>query len=87
MEEQVNSFLYNDYKKHILMILNLFLGVGKSMIINVASQWAEVILLKVGDDPTKPRVMLMAFTGMAASLIGKSIPLHKLKYYICFLIL
>ena len=55
----------------------LILGTGKSMIINVASQWAEVILLKVGDDPTKPRVMLMAFTGMAASLIGKSILIYQ----------
>ena len=68
------------------MILNLFLGVGKSMIINVASQWAEVILLKVGDDPTKPRVMLMAFTGMAASLIGKSTPIYY-QFHIYALIL
>ena len=64
--------------KHIhITNFELILGTGKSMIINVASQWAEVILLKVGDDPTKPRVMLMAFTGMAASVIGKSTPIHQ----------
>ena len=72
MGEQVISFLYNNYKLH-LSDFEPIVGTGKSMLINVASQWAEEILLKVGDDPTKPRVMLMAFTGMAASLIGKSI--------------
>ena len=38
--------------------------------------WAEKILRKEGDDPHKPRVLLMAFTGKAASLIGKLILLH-----------
>ena len=40
------------------------------------SMWAEKILRKEGDDPHKPRVLLMAFTGKAASLIGKLILLH-----------
>ena len=35
------------------------------------AQWAEKILIKVEDDPLKPRVLLLAATGKAASLIGK----------------
>ena len=52
---------------------SFILGVGKSLLIQVASQWAEKILIKVGDHPMKPRILLMAFTGKAASLIGKRI--------------
>ena len=35
------------------------------------AKWAENILVKADDEPLKPRVLLMAFTGKAASLIGK----------------
>ena len=46
-------------------------GTGKSMTIKVMSMWAEKILLKEGDHPHKPRVLLMAFSGKAAANIGK----------------
>ena len=52
-------------------------GVGKSFMINVISKWAEYLLRKSGDEPTFPKVLLMAPTGKAASLIGK-------KEYITF---
>ena len=35
------------------------------------AKWAENILVKADDEPLKPRVLLLAFTGKAASLIGK----------------
>ena len=41
------------------------------MTIRVMSIWAEKILLKEGDHPHKPRVLLMAFSGKAAANIGK----------------
>ena len=34
------------------------------------SQWADRILMKLNDHPAKPRVVICAFTGKAASLIG-----------------
>ena len=37
------------------------------------AQWAEKILIKVEDDPLMPRVLLLAATGKAASLIGKNL--------------
>ena len=49
------------------------LGVGKSKTIESMALWAEKILLKVEDDPLKPKVLLLAYTGKAASLIGKII--------------
>lgn len=49
----------------------LLLGVGKSFIIYICSLWAERILLKVGDNPLKVRVLKVAMTGKAASIIGK----------------
>ena len=55
----------------------MFLGVGKSAIIKAMSMHAEKILRKVGAKEDHPRVLLCAFTGKAASLIGK-----KLKKYI-----
>ena len=55
----------------------MFLGVGKSAIIKAMSMHAEKILRKVGAKEDHPRVLRCAFTGKAASLIGK-----KLKKYI-----
>ena len=34
--------------------------------------WAEKILRQAGDDPSKPKVLLLGPTGMAALLIGKN---------------
>ena len=36
----------------------------------VASKWAEKILIKAGDSPNRPKILLVAPTGKAASLIG-----------------
>ena len=44
-------------------------GVGKTFVINTISKWAEKILRKPGDNPLKPKVILLAPTGMAACLI------------------
>ena len=54
----------------------MFLGVGKSAIIKAMSMHAEKILRKAGDKQNHPRVLLCAFTGKAASLIG----LYSRKY-------
>ena len=48
-----------------------FIGVGKSATIRAISTQAENILRNAGDDPNCPRVLLCAFTGKAANLIGK----------------
>ena len=47
------------------------LGVGKSKTIEAMAKWAELILLKEDHEVFKPRVLVVAFTGKAASLIGK----------------
>ena len=44
-------------------------GVGKSYLISTAAKWIEKILAKPG--PFVHRVLLLAYTGFAASLIGK----------------
>ena len=46
-------------------------GTGKSHFISVTSKWAEKIFLKIGDNPNRPKILLLAPTGKAASLIGK----------------
>ena len=46
-------------------------GVGKSAIIRVVSMHAEEILREAGSHPHKPRVLILAPTGKAASLIGE----------------
>ena len=45
-------------------------GVGKSHLIRTVSKWIENILGGPGD--IKPKVLLLAFTGVAASLIGNA---------------
>ena len=52
-------------------MITIFSGTGKSTVIRAMSLWSESILLKQGDHPHKPRVLLLAPTGKAASLIGK----------------
>ena len=49
----------------------LFVGTGKSATIEVIAMQAEKILRAEGDKPNHPRVLLLAQTGKAASLIGK----------------
>ena len=53
------------------MFIIFHLGVGKSMTIEAMAKWAELILLKEDHEVFKPRVLVLAFTGKAASLIGK----------------
>ena len=47
-------------------------GCGKSFLINVISQFVQHILQQPGDNIYHPKVLLMAPTGRAASLIGKT---------------
>ena len=46
---------------------------GKSYMIYVLAKFVEKILRQPGDSPSKPKILLLAPTGMAASLIGKSL--------------
>ena len=46
-------------------------GVGKSHLMLVLSRWVEKLLRRAGDDPTNPKCLLLAPTGVAASLIGE----------------
>ena len=55
------------YKNYIYFF---YLGVGKSKTIEAMAKWAELILLKEDHETFKPRVLVLAFTGKAASLIG-----------------
>ena len=45
-------------------------GVGKSFMINCISKWIEKIMREPGDNPFKPKVLLLGPTGMAATLIN-----------------
>ena len=70
MEGQVrNNFIV---KQNILEIRYclFFVGTGKSATIEVIAMQAEKILRAEGDKPNHPRVLLLAQTGKAASLIG-----------------
>ena len=51
----------------------LLLGVGKSATIRALAQQTEKILRTVEDNPNHPRVILCAYTGKAANLIGKNL--------------
>ena len=44
-------------------------GTGKSHLIRTVSKWITKILY--GSGPVKPKVLLLAYTGAASSLIGK----------------
>ena len=43
-------------------------GTGKSHLIMVVSKWVEKMFINPG--PVNPKVLLLAFTGVASSLIG-----------------
>ena len=60
----------------IRMIIHGGAGTGKTFLNKVLAYHAEKILRQPGDHPDKPRVLLCAPTGKAASLIG-GITLHK----------
>ena len=60
------------------MLITIFTGcggTGKSHLITTVSKWVEKILINPG--PVKPKVLLLAFTGIAASLIGKKSPQNR----------
>ena len=57
--------------KPLRIIVHGGAGSGKSSVIKVVSMHAERILRKAGDKPNHPRILLLAHTGKAASLIGK----------------
>ena len=46
-------------------------GVGKSYLIQTVAKWIDHILRKSNDNPDMPKVLLLAYTGVAAALIGK----------------
>ena len=46
-------------------------GVGKSLTIKVVAVTAEEILRQTGSHPHKPRVLILAPTGKAATIIGE----------------
>ena len=91
MEEQVIS--YNSFKTVLnkftgdykICLFILYLGVGKSKTIEAMAKWAELILLKEDHEVFKPRVLILAFTGKAASLIGKNIVVKTISYYFTLL--
>ena len=92
MEEQVIFYnalkivlnkLTSDYK---ICIFIFYLGVGKSKTIEAMAKWAELILLKEDHEVFKPRVLVVAFTGKAASLIGKETFLISLHYHVFIII-
>ena len=60
------------------LYLQYIVGVGKSKTIEAMAKWAEQILRKEDHESLKPRVLVTAFTGKAASLIGM---------YCCILVL
>ena len=64
-----NSMLSRDSPCQLGLILHGGGGVGKSQTTKVCSQWVEHILRRAGDNPDKPRILLMAPTGMAASVV------------------
>ncbi len=60
---------HSDAVEQLLLIVQGGGGVGKSRVIRVCSQWAEYFLRKAGDDPSKPRILIITPTGMAACVI------------------
>ena len=48
-------------------------GTGKTYLINLLSQWSEIILQKAGNKSHYPKTIRLAATGNAAHLIGKQI--------------
>ena len=48
-------------------------GTGKTFLINLLSQWSEIILQKAGNKSHYPKTIRLAATGNAAHLIGKQI--------------
>ena len=51
------------------------------------AKWAELILLKEDHEVFKPRVLILAFTGKAASLIGKNKVVKTISHYYFTLLL
>ena len=61
-------------------------GVGKTYLIKTVSKWIEKILMKAGE-ANKLKVLLLAFTGVAASLIGKYHLINEMKAFSSILVL
>ena len=65
----INMYLNNN--KYLKTLFTGGGGVGKTFLIRAISQWTEKILRREGEDPTRPKVLLLGPTGKSASLIGK----------------
>ena len=48
---------------------------GKSYLIQTLAKWVDYILRSKDDNPDMPKVLLLAFTGVAASIIGNYSPI------------
>jgi hypothetical protein len=70
MEVQVRQISLIDYQL-IFMTLFIIEGVGKSAVIKAVSLHAEKILRQSGHETNSPHVLVCAYTGKAASLVGK----------------
>ena len=62
--------------KQLLLLIHGGAGVGKSKLIEVMSCWIEKTLCKAGNHPGKPRVLIMAATGKAASIVN-GVTIHQ----------
>ena len=58
-------------KNNFKLILCIYIGVGKSYLIKLLSQFMHLILSSWGDVTEYPKLIRLAFTGAAAYLIGK----------------
>ena len=91
MEGQVRNHFIGKHKTSQKLGIVFFVGTGKSATIEVIAMQAEKILRAEGDKPNHPRVLLLAQTGKAASLIGNLIncsapddliiKYHSLRWY------
>lgn len=62
-------FQYNHCYDQLFLHITGGGGVGKSYLIITLAKWITKILMSTSD-PNKAKVLLLAFTGVAASLIG-----------------
>jgi DNA replication protein DnaC len=62
-------FRYNHFYIQSFLRITGGGGVGKSYLIITLAKWITKILIST-TDPNKAKVLLLAFTGVAASLIG-----------------
>ena len=55
----------------VMKVTNIYKHEKTILVLNVVTRHCDKVLNKVGDDPSKPKILLLAPTGMAACIIGK----------------